>query len=57
MSFSNPVSMVPGIVVTAGIVALVLGYRTIGWILIGVPVVLGILVVIWALVADSRKPG
>jgi hypothetical protein len=55
VSFSSPVNIIPPLAVIAGVVALALGYRTAGWLLIGVPFVLGLLIMAWALIAGLRQ--
>jgi hypothetical protein len=59
MSFT-PVNLAPGCVVVAGVIALVLGYTTVGWWLIGTPFALGVLVYVWlaivALLEKLQKP-
>lgn len=55
MSFT-PVTLAPGAMVGAGILSLVLGYPVAGWLLIGVPIGLGLLVTTWMLFKAWREP-
>jgi hypothetical protein len=50
MSFT-PVNLAPGCVVVAGVIALVLGYTTLGWWLIGTPFALGFLILVGLAIA------
>ena len=50
----TPVNLAPAVLVVAGGVALALGHSKVGWVLIGVPVVGGVLVILWAFVAAAR---
>jgi hypothetical protein len=58
MSFT-PLNLAPGGLVVAGLVALALGYPTLGWTLIGIPVGLGVLLTAWYLLSawwQERRP-
>jgi len=48
MSFTL-INLTPGAMVVAGVVALALGYPTTGWLLIGIPFGLGLVVTAWYL--------
>jgi hypothetical protein len=51
----TPRSVLPAVVFCAGIVLFVLGWRTAGLVLAAAPVVVGVLVVVWALVKDRSE--
>lgn len=58
MSF-NLLSTAPAALVVAGCVALILGYPTAGWLMIGMPIVLGAMATVWYLLKawwTQRKP-
>jgi hypothetical protein len=57
VSFNTPSSILPGLLVVAGVVALMAGYRLAGLILVGLPLVTGLGVLIWALFSGLARRG